>query len=309
MKTSKEIKSKWLADLQWRNDRQSYIGGSDVAGIMGISPWSTPLDIYLSKTEPLTDVLDFDPTDDLSRGTRAEKYILEEYMDRNQVQLQTNVPLITHNKYPFMKANVDAINVDDKVIIEAKSTKSPKKLWDKNGIPEYYKTQVAYYRMITNAHSVEIPVLFSGWEYDCYSYIKDEELENNILEAVLHFWNTYILKSTPPPPSTLKEIENHYKQTQEKTTIEANHAIDVVIQQYIELKAEVKKAKEQEEIYKGQLLDFAKQNKFIKGKFGVVAITESSTSRFDSNAFKKDHKQLYDQYQKISSSKTIRIQN
>lgn len=31
--------------------RQSYLGGSDIAGILGVSPWRTPLDVFLDKTE------------------------------------------------------------------------------------------------------------------------------------------------------------------------------------------------------------------------------------------------------------------
>ncbi len=33
-------------------DRTKYIGGSDVAGILGISPWRTALDVYLDKVQP-----------------------------------------------------------------------------------------------------------------------------------------------------------------------------------------------------------------------------------------------------------------
>lgn len=31
-------------------DRTKYLGGSDVAGILGISPWRTPLDVYLDRS-------------------------------------------------------------------------------------------------------------------------------------------------------------------------------------------------------------------------------------------------------------------
>ena len=30
----------------WLNERRKGIGGSDVAAIIGLSPWTTPLDIY-----------------------------------------------------------------------------------------------------------------------------------------------------------------------------------------------------------------------------------------------------------------------
>ena len=36
--------------LEWLKTRQTGIGGSDVAAILGLSKWKTPLDIYLAKT-------------------------------------------------------------------------------------------------------------------------------------------------------------------------------------------------------------------------------------------------------------------
>ena len=49
-------------------DRKKGLGGSDIAAIMGISPWKTPMDVYLEKT---TEVQDID-NEALKRGRRAE---------------------------------------------------------------------------------------------------------------------------------------------------------------------------------------------------------------------------------------------
>lgn len=32
-------------------DRQTYLGGSDVAAVLGLSPYRTPLDVYLDKVD------------------------------------------------------------------------------------------------------------------------------------------------------------------------------------------------------------------------------------------------------------------
>ena len=71
-----------------------------------------------------------------------------------------------------MRANIDAKIIGQNVIVEAKSTKAPISSWE-SGIPEYYKAQVAYYAMLTDADYVEIPVLFSGWKYACFTYWRD----------------------------------------------------------------------------------------------------------------------------------------
>lgn len=35
--------------IDWLKERQKGIGGSDVAAILGLSPWRTPYDVYLDK--------------------------------------------------------------------------------------------------------------------------------------------------------------------------------------------------------------------------------------------------------------------
>ena len=56
-------------------DRKLGIGGSDIAPIMGLSPWSTPLDVYRDKMNPA--VIYEEESEDLKRGVRA---CLESYL-------------------------------------------------------------------------------------------------------------------------------------------------------------------------------------------------------------------------------------
>ena len=89
-----------------------------------------------------------------------------------------------------MRANIDAKVIGANVIVEAniRSISS----WE--NIPEYYKAQVAYYAMLTDAEYVEVPVLFSGWKYACFTYWRDEAYEARIKEAVINFWQEHLLK-------------------------------------------------------------------------------------------------------------------
>ena len=54
---------------QFLLDRKKGIGGSDVASILGVSPYSTALEVYHDKTKPEL-VLD-EPTEDMQRGVRV----------------------------------------------------------------------------------------------------------------------------------------------------------------------------------------------------------------------------------------------
>ena len=248
---------------QFLLDRKKGIGGSDVASILGVSPYRTALEVYHDKTSPEL-VLD-EPTEDMQRGVRVEKYILQEYSERSEVELNTNIPTIVDKQYPFMRANIDA-----NVVVEAKSTKAPISSWE-SGIPEYYKAQVAYYAMLTDANYVEIPVLFSGWKYACFTYWRDEAYEANIKEAVIHFWHNHIVKNIPPKPTSPEELMAAYPKLEEKT-IEADNDIREKVYLLQEAQALRKKLEEQEKQLKTQIQGYMGDAGLLDAGFCKVAL-------------------------------------
>ena len=56
---------------QFLLDRKKGIGGSDVASILGVSPFRTSLDVYHDKTSP--ELVYEEMNEDLQRGMRVEK--------------------------------------------------------------------------------------------------------------------------------------------------------------------------------------------------------------------------------------------
>ena len=74
----------------------------------------------------------------MQRGVRVEKYILQEYAERSEVRLNTNIPTIVDQEYPFMRANIDAKIIGQNVIVEAKSTKAPDPMSSITGRPCFF---------------------------------------------------------------------------------------------------------------------------------------------------------------------------
>ena len=284
-------------------DRKKGIGGSDVASILGVSPFRTALEVYHDKTSPEL-YLD-EPTEDMQRGVRVEKYILQEYAERNEVQLNTNIPTIVDQECPFMRANIDAKVVGQNVVIEAKSTKAPISSWE-SGIPEYYKAQVAYYAMLTDAEYVEVPVLFSGWKYACFTYWRDVEYEASIKEAVINFWHNHIVKNIPPKPTSPEELMAAYPMLEEKT-IEADNNIREKVYLLQEAQAQRKKLEDQEKQLKSQIQGFMGDAGLLDAGFCKLALKEIKATRFNANAFKEKYTELYQQYLNASSYRKLQF--
>jgi len=288
---------------QFLLDRKQGIGGSDVAAIMRLSPWSTPLDIYKDKTSAELNCEELG--EDLKRGIRVEKYILQEYSERSEVQLNTNVPTIIDPQYPFMRANIDARRLDGNVIIEAKSTKAPISSWEK-GIPEYYKTQVAYYAMLADADYVEIPVLFSGWTYACFTYWRDETFEAEIKTSVINFWENHIVKNIPPQPTSSEELMIAYPKLEEKT-ITADNDMREKVYQLQEASEQRKALEKQEKKLKTEIQCFMGDAGLLDAGFCKLALKERNATRFDTTSFKESKPELYQQYLNDSSYRTLQF--
>lgn len=288
---------------QFLLDRKKGIGGSDVASILGVSPFRTALEVYHDKTSPEL-ALD-EPTEDMQRGVRVEKYILQEYSERSEVELNTNIPTIVDKTYPFMRANIDAKVIGQNVVVEAKSTKALIASWE-SGIPEYYKAQVAYYAMLTDANYVEIPVLFSGWKYACFTYWRDVEYEASIKEAVINFWHNHIVKNIPPKPTSPEELMAAYPKLEEKT-IEADNDIREKVYLLQEAQAQRKKLEEQEKQLKTQIQGYMGDAGMLDAGFCKLALKEIKSTRFNANAFKEKYTELYQQYLNASSYRKLQF--
>ena len=286
---------------QWLLERKVYLGGSEIAPIMGLSPWCTPLDVYRDKMNP--DVIYEEESEDLKRGVRVEKYILQEYSEVNNCALETNLPPFIDHKYPFMRGNIDAKVVGENVIVEAKSTKSPIAKWEE-GIPEYYRTQVAYYAMLTNAERVDVPVLFSNWQYACFTYWRDYEYEARIKKAVIDFWNNYIVAGIPPEPSTPAELQEVYPKLETAKTIKADSDIREKINIWQETAMKRKELEKREERLKIEIQSFMGDAGILDAGFCKVALKERTATRLDTGALKEAMPELYREY---SNDNTYRI--
>ncbi len=282
-------------------DRKLGIGGSEIAPIMKISPFATPLDVYRDKMNP--EIIYEEESEDLKRGARVEKYILQEYCEVNGLELETNLPPFIDPEYPFMRGNVDAKIVGENVIVEAKSTKCPIAKWEE-GIPEYYRTQVAYYAMLSDADRVDVPVLFSNWQYACFTYWRDYEYEARIKQAVIDFWNNHIVAGIPPAPSNPAELQEVYPKIEDAKIIKADNGIRETVSLWQETSLRRRELEKQEEKLKIEIQNFMGDAGILDSGFCKVALKERTATRLDTCALKEAMPQLYREY---SNDNTYRI--
>jgi putative phage-type endonuclease len=137
---SAAINTAAMSREDWLRERRRGIGGSEAAAILGLSPWATPLDVYLDKIGEGEDV---EETEAMYFGTILEGVVADEFSRRTGLKVRRRNALLTHPDYPWMIANIDRMVVGGG-LLECKTCNAFNP-W--NGVvPEHYQIQVQHYR-------------------------------------------------------------------------------------------------------------------------------------------------------------------
>ena len=148
---------KFNSRTEWLEARKNYIGGSDAAAIVGMSPYSNNVDLWELKTgRRLAE--DISENSLVKYGTEAEKFLRELFaLDHPQYAVNyVENNLYLNNRFPWAHASLDGtlfeIETERRGVLEIKTTniQSPeqKLKWD-GRIPDNYYCQVLHYLMVT----------------------------------------------------------------------------------------------------------------------------------------------------------------
>lgn len=217
----------------WLQERKKGIGGSDVAAILGLSPFKTALDVFLEKTtesEPQKE------TNAMYFGSAFEDIIRKKYLEETKEELDDYPQLMAKD---FMLASVDGLTKSKKVI-EIK-TASNEKEWGEIGtaqIPLYYLSQVQHYLMVTGYAVCDIAVLIRGNDFRIYTVNEDLELQKMLHEVEKEFWDN-LKKGIKPNPKNCDDVIKLFPKAI-KDPIKANTEMIYVIQRLTELNKEIK---------------------------------------------------------------------
>lgn len=207
------------SDAEWLEQRKLGIGGSDVAAIMGLSPWKAPLEVWLEKTGR-ADAPDLSGRESVAMGTELESDVLEMYKRRHpECRVQRVNAILTSNARPWAQASLDGIVRDPKEgwgVLEIK-TGSRDSEWAE-GVPIHYLTQVTHYLSVTGYAFADVAALIGdhGLHYHEYRVSLDAEDMQAVVEAVDQFWADYVEQNVMPPyvsalPSEGKAVYELYK--------------------------------------------------------------------------------------------------
>lgn len=218
--------------------RAGGLGGTDVAAILGLSPWKRPIDIYAGKIDPAS-VPEIDK-ELLWWGSALEPIVRERYAQRFGVEVVEPAKIADHfpvtrpwkdstlitGKEPWMLGAPDGWIPSTTSGLEVKCSSRKSEEWGTEGsdeVPAHYLIQVAWYAAVTDAKSWNFAVLFSGNSLEQFHIPRDLELEREMIEAACSFWHDNVLKQIEPP---IDESESYGKYLARKYSLATGTVIN-----------------------------------------------------------------------------------
>jgi len=198
------------AHAEFVAQRRCYLGGTDLAGLIGVSPWATPLSVYLDKTAP--EQAKSKDSLPMRRGLFNEAFIASEFERARPGTVTYHPKPVVRTDWGFPAgASIDRFICDEAhprtpvAVLECKTAFGfqSAQQWDEHAedLPDSYYTQCQWYLAVTGLK----------WCYGAADTGKDAlvivpikavpAVQAELIEAGLRFWTDHVLAGIPPEPT------------------------------------------------------------------------------------------------------------
>lgn len=282
---------------QFLANRRTGIGGSDVAPILGLSPWKTPLDVYLEKRGEGGEQPD---NEAMLWGRALEPAIRQEYANRTGRVVHIPDGVVRHPKLSWMIANLDGATSDGRVF-EAKTARSGTG-WGEPGtdeVPQSYLLQVQHYMAVTGYLVADIAVLIGGSDFRVYEVPADPELHAMLVDAESEFWQR-VQDGNPPDPVTLADALQRFGRSNAAGAVTADNDLSAAVAALHHTRAQMNRLEEEADADKARILAALgdKGDTLVDSQGRILATWKlaKAPARFDTKAFAASHPDLHKQF-------------
>lgn len=219
-------------------DRTTYLGGSDVAAILGVAPpnWNnTPFMLFQKKTGAYVEEITPAKRRILERGARWEPIVLEMMVDEltdrgHDVQVVTTNQRYLDPEFSFLAAEIDA-----ELIVDGEPVNGEMKTagyfaagawgdYDSDEVPIYYLAQVMHGLMIQPRRRAVVAAVTGFDDRPMIRWVdRDEETIAAIRAREIEFWQR-IQSGDAPDPVTVEDVKWLYPRDR-GTSIDADEAL------------------------------------------------------------------------------------
>lgn len=307
------------------------IGGSDVAAVFGVSPWVTPLELWMVKKGRIKNPAKLNENQ-LEMGHFLEPIAAHFYEKKTGNRVTDDTYMYQHADFPYALADIDRrfTRTSDGVagILECKScTYRKSSVWDNDAIPLYYELQLRFYLAVLD---VNIGAFSTIWGNNPDSDMaipgieRDKAKEDMIFER-LEEWNWSLIHDKPPtmagvaPKLAMESLAKIYgSSVPALPTVEFPSKYEKPLRKIIDLqgkisdcKSEIKKYESEVEAHSVRIAELMKNH-----EHGILTTTADKilidfatkkSKRTDTSALKRDYPTIYDSVVSTSESRKLKV--
>lgn len=241
--------------------REQFLGGSDVAGVLGLNPWATPLDIYYRKVGYPKELPRPDPDPQrermLRRGKLMEPVVVDMLKAEHPIKItKRSTPRKPNHhrdaEFPFlaceidfewtvtpaMRAEIEALGI----LVDGTTQNGEVKtvhpfgagIYGEEGtdeIPVQYACQGMHGLGVTGRQACLVPVLVGSDNLLLYHVLRDDALIKAMRARCVHFWTEHVVKRIPPPPQDLGDVHKLLR-VRPETVVQADADLIALVENF-----------------------------------------------------------------------------
>lgn len=275
---------------EWEQERRNSIGASELAAVMNLSPYSTPLDVWKHKKGIDRD---FDPL--LSFIGHESEAIIEKWVHQFSGLDVTLSPAFMARsvEYPFIHASFDRFAAGVPFQFKTAHHYTGHK-WDE-GIPTDIRVQVQGEMLVAGAQRAAVVVWIGGREFRLFWEDRDERfIQEQLIPQAADMWER-VLNDDPPDPSTIAEINEI--RTEERPVELSDGAFDT-LERITVLNSDIQAQEAERDALKVALAQYVGAADTLTRDGQKVATWKQQKGRvgFDKEGFALDHPHLLAKY-------------
>lgn len=307
------------------------VGGSDVATIFGLSPWTTPLELWMVKKGRMKPKSPPNP-DQLAMGHMLEPIAAHFYAQRTGNTVTDDNYLYQHATLEYALANIDRRYTrkedGEGGVLECKSLTYHKAAdWADGAIPIYYELQLRYYlAVLDEKHGAFSALWGNNPENDLATpHIERVQAKEDIIFEKLDRWIWSLRHDKPPtmedvqPQLAMDALARIYGAGKKGLpTIEFPRKyepqlrkIAALQEENAQLKSAIKKNEEAIEAHSVRIAELMKEHEHgilttTTDKLLVDFVT-STSRRVSSEYLKQNYPSIYEEARKPSKNRKVKV--
>lgn len=306
-------------------DRTKFLGGSDIAAVLGMSPWRTPVQLWENKVAPRVEGGGGKKVK--RRGQRWESVVAEMLVEE-LVRLGHKVEIVASNKryvdelFPMFACEIDfevrldgeqeITNVELKTVHPFKASE-----WgpsDTDTVPVWYLAQAMWGLGITARRRCIVAPLFGADEIRAYFVERDNDTIGGLRAKAAEFWGNHVVPKTPPVPSRPVDADVLFPKESEALALAADDALTAKLLRLRALDNEINARTAEAEMLEFEvklaMKDAAEVVVDANGEIKPAATwKQRSYSWLDQAALKQDHPQIHKQYVVKQQRRVFQLRN